>query len=120
MDALKQQNIDIYTDNQASTVVSPNPTTVSAAIAADTTLPTITTLFIDSGLGPNSTINTMTYSLDQALAVTEGCSDQGYQVYQSGKTLADSSNSIQANINIAMESLNMNLDYLYKAQNAVD
>ena len=106
MDDLKQQNNDIYTDNRDSRVVSPNPTTVKAALASSNNgavaLPTIATLFVNSGLGPNSTADTMTYSIDQALTVTENCSDQGYNVYQAAKTLSDSSTSIQGNINIAM------------------
>jgi len=68
--ALKQLNLNIYTDNQNSRVTSPNPTTVASAIAGNNPLPTVSTLFVTQGLGPNGTANTMTTDIDAGIAVT--------------------------------------------------
>lgn len=60
--ALKQANINLYTNNNLSTVYSPNPST-----ASNSPLPTVVPLFISSGLGPYTQNATMTYDIHQAL-----------------------------------------------------
>lgn len=70
MAALHEQNVNIYKDNNESTVYSPNPTTTESAIAGSTDLPTVTPRFIASGLGPNGTANTMVDDIEGGLRVT--------------------------------------------------
>jgi hypothetical protein len=70
MAALHNQNLNLYKDNNESTVYSPNSATTESAISGSTPLPTVTPLFIASGLGPNSTTNTMVNDLDSGIRVT--------------------------------------------------
>jgi hypothetical protein len=99
--ALKQQNVNLYLRNNISTVYSPNPTTTASAISADTPLPTVVPLFISEGLGPYTTNNTMTYSIDNSFtATTAQVAQQGYKVYKAAQLLANSANNIQTNTQI--------------------
>lgn len=61
--ALRQKNMNLYNNNFQSTVFSPNHATTSTSIQTSTALPTITPLFINSGLGPYTTNNTMTFAI---------------------------------------------------------
>jgi hypothetical protein len=57
--SLRQQNINIYNNNKLSTVYSPNHATTNTSIYTNTPLPTVTPLFITSGLGPYTNNMTM-------------------------------------------------------------
>ena len=70
MEALKEQNVDLYKNNFQSTVLSPNPTTTATAVSGNTALPTVVPLFISAGLGPNGTNNTMVTDIDSGIQVT--------------------------------------------------
>ena len=60
-------NLNLWTNNYLSTVYSPNPTTTSAAMSTSSPLPTISPQFIQQGLGPNGTANTMITDIDSSL-----------------------------------------------------
>ena len=64
---LENMNLDLWNDNHLSTVYSPNPTTTNAAMSSSSALPTITPRFIQQGLGPNGTANTMITDIDSSL-----------------------------------------------------
>ena len=110
--ALEQANINLYTNNNLSTVYSPNPSTTASAISANTPLPTIVPLFISTGLGPYTQNATMTYDINQVLQSTTGIlAAQGYRVFKAAQTLTNSANSIQTNTNINLQSISMNSNY---------
>lgn len=96
MEALKEQNTDLYKNNFESTVYSPNP---SSWTGGSSTPPTVVPLFISAGLGPNGTANTMVTDIDSGIQVTEQVSSQGYTVYTSALLLANSANEIISNMN---------------------
>ena len=62
---MKKVNLDLYKNNKDSTVISPDPSATDSAAAG--TLPVARSLFIDSGLGPNGTDNTMVDDIDTGL-----------------------------------------------------
>ena len=70
--ALENTNLDLWNKNHNSVVYSPNPTSTNTAMTAGTALPTIVPRFIQSGLGPNGTANTMVTDIDSGLKVTKG------------------------------------------------
>lgn len=93
--ALRQANINLYTNNHDSTVYSPNPSSTASAVSANTPLPTVVPLFISSGLGPYTTNNTMTFDIDQGIQNTTAVvAGQGYNVYLAAQTLTNSANNI--------------------------
>lgn len=107
MAALKDQNLNLYRNNNYSTVYSPN------SLATSTT--TVVPRFISSGLGPNGTSNTMVTDIDSGIRVTEKVSSQGYKVYTAAFLLANSANTISANLNLAINSLTLNTRYITSA-----
>ena len=68
---LESMNLDLYTNNKDSVVKTPNPTTTYAAMTAPSTIPTIVPRFIQQGLGPNGTANTMVNDIDSSYRVTK-------------------------------------------------
>lgn len=112
MTNLQQMNLDLYKNNNMSTVYSPNPVTTANATTNNNPLPTIVPLFIQSGLGPNGTNGTMVYDIDKGLQVTAKVSDQGYKTYKAAFLLASSANNISANAAIVLQSLSLNARYL--------
>ncbi|CAM6002166.1 unnamed protein product [Sphagnum balticum] len=70
MAALRQANNDLYKNNYQSVVYSPNSSSTASAIAGNNPLPTVTPLFIQSGLGPVTTNSTMVNDIDQGFSVT--------------------------------------------------
>ena len=120
MQALKEQNIQLYKNNNESTVYSPNPSTTQTAISGNTALPTVTPLFISAGLGPNGTANTMVTDLDSGIRTTEVVSQQGYKVYTSAFLFANSANTITTNLNSAINSMTLNAKYLTSIQVSLD
>jgi hypothetical protein len=109
---LEQANINLYTNNNESTVYSPNPSTTASAISASTALPTVTPLFISSGLGPYTANHTMTYDISSGIqSTTAAMGSQGYKVFKAAQMLTNSANNIQANTNINLQSLTMNSNY---------
>jgi hypothetical protein len=117
--ALRQQNINIYINNQQSTVYSSNHATTNAAILANAPLPTITPLFISSGLGPTTLNNTMTADIESGIKVTEQVSIQGSQVFASAQLLSNSINSIKAKYNATIQSMALNSNYFNAAVGSV-
>lgn len=112
MNSLRQQNINLYTNNYQSTVFSPNPSTTSSAVSSNSPLPTVVPLFISSGLGPYTTNNTMTYAIDDGFSQsTAKVAAQGYKVYKAAQLLANSATNIQANTVINLQALSMNTNY---------
>lgn len=120
MAALQEQNINLYKDNNESTVYSPNPTTTESAISGSTPLPTVTPRFIASGLGPNGTTNTMVDDIAAGLRVTEQLSSQGSKVYEAGQLLAYSSNTIVSNLAVASSAMTLNANYMTSIQVSLD
>ena len=92
MEALKEENENLYKNNFESTVLSPNPVTTQTAISGGNDLPTVVPLFISAGLGPNGTANTMVTDIDSGIQVTEEVSNQGYTVFTSALLMANSAN----------------------------
>jgi len=112
MASLNQMNANLYKNNNQSQVNSPNPTTTASAISGGNPLPTVTPLFISSGLGPNGTSNTMVSDISSGLQVTASVSNQGYLVYTSAFLLANSAINISANANTCLNSLSMTTNFL--------
>jgi hypothetical protein len=70
MNGLKEQNIQIYKNNNQSTVYTPYMIQTKADISGNNPLHTIIPLFISQGLGPNGTNNTMVSDIDSGIRVT--------------------------------------------------
>jgi hypothetical protein len=115
MSTLNQMNTNLYINNNQSKVYSPNSLT-----ASNNPLPTVTPLFISSGLGPNGTANTMVTDIDSGLQVTAKASNQGYSVYTSAFLLANSATNISSNANTCVNSLSMTTNFLDGITIAVD
>lgn len=112
MKALKQQNLNLYNNNNQSVVFSPN----SLATSSSTVVPR----FISSGLGPNGTANTMVTDIDSGIRVTEQVSGQGYKVYTAALLLATSANTMTANLNLAIDAMTLNSNYITSIQVSLD
>lgn len=70
MNGLKEQNIQIYKNNNQSTVYTPHMTQTKSDISGNNPLHTIVPLFISQGLGPNGTSNTMVTDVDSGIRVS--------------------------------------------------
>ena len=70
MNTLKTMNLDLYNNNKDSTVVSPKASDVASAISGNAALPTVQPLFVQQGLGPNGTANTMVTDIDLNMQIT--------------------------------------------------
>lgn len=68
--AMKSKNIEIYNTNQNAQYISPNPATTETNLAAGLGYPTIDSVFIKTGMGPNGTFNTMVDDIDRGLRTT--------------------------------------------------
>jgi hypothetical protein len=66
---MKQQNLNIYRNNNDSKVTTPNPGT-TAATPLGSALPKVDSYFITSGLGPNSSDTKMTSDIDKGFRFT--------------------------------------------------
>lgn len=71
MKAMLKANLDIYNNNKDAQVVTPNSATTSTAITGGTPLPLVNSVFIQNGLGPNGTANTMVTDIDIGLRTTQ-------------------------------------------------
>jgi hypothetical protein len=67
---MRSTNINIYKNNNASKVTTPNPATTSAT-PLGSPLPVVDSYFIKTGMGPNGTVNTMVTDIDAGLQVTQ-------------------------------------------------
>ena len=70
MEAMKKANLNLYSKNNDSKVTTPNPTT-TASTPVGVALPTVNSVFITTGLGPNGTANTMVTDIDSSIQITE-------------------------------------------------
>jgi hypothetical protein len=120
MQALKEQNLNLYKDNYQSTVLTPNPTDTQTAISGSTPIPMVTPLFISAGLGPNGSASSMVTDIDSGIQVTEQVSAQGYKVLNSALLLANSANTITANLNQAITAMTLNTGYINSIQVSID
>lgn len=64
MQSMKQQNLNLYRNNNDSKVTTPNPFT-TASTSLGTPLPKVDSYFIINGLGPNSSDSKMTSDIDK-------------------------------------------------------
>lgn len=103
--AFRQQNSNIYLNNNLSTVQSPSHTPLTP----------FTPLFIINGLGPSSNSNTMTGDIENGIKVTEKVTIQGTKVYTAAKLLSNSINNIQAKFTASMQAMNSNTNSLNAA-----
>lgn len=71
MQKLQDMTLALYTNNQYSTVFTPNPITTATAYSASNSPPAIVPLFIQNSLGPNGTAGTMVSDIDAGLQVTQ-------------------------------------------------
>lgn len=70
MTIMKKANLDIYKQYKDSQLITPSPNQ-TAATTPGNPLPTIDSVFIKTGLGPNGTFNTMVNDIDIGLRTTE-------------------------------------------------
>lgn len=106
-------NLDLWTNNYQSNVYSPNPTTTNAAMTPPVSaLPTITPRFIQQGLGPNGTANTMINDIDSSLRTISTVTDQADKVFQTGMTFVSSASVITNNTNNNLNSITQATDVL--------
>ena len=68
---MKTANLDIYNTYSSSQLTTPNPDETATASNAGQAVPTIDSLFIKKGMGPNGTANTMVNDIDEGLRTTE-------------------------------------------------
>jgi uncharacterized membrane protein YciS (DUF1049 family) len=68
---LQEMNLNLWTNNNDSSVLSPNPWETDFAETNSLALPKITPEFIKYGLGPNGTAGTMISDIDATLQVTQ-------------------------------------------------
>jgi len=71
MTAMLQANLNVYNNNRDAQVITPNRDTTDAAIAGSNPLPLVDSVFIQTGLGPNGTANTMVNDIDIGLRTTK-------------------------------------------------
>lgn len=107
MEAMKNMNLDLYRNNKDTMVASPNPATLQTNANAK-----VNSLFIQKGLGPNGTSDTMVTDIDSALRATEVLSQQAYLIEKISQILVDSANTIVANTNSSQQALSMYQDQL--------
>jgi hypothetical protein len=113
-------NLNLWADNHLSTVYSPNPTTTNAAMASSSPLPTITPLFIQQGLGPNGTANTMITDIDSGLRTISAVKDQAYFTYGSAMTFVSSASTVANNTNNNLNSITQATDVLANVNAALN
>jgi hypothetical protein len=63
-------NLELWNNNKNSKVLTPDPTATTNAINLNLSIPMIVPLFIQSGLGPNGTANTLITDLDAGFQIT--------------------------------------------------
>lgn len=67
---MENMNLNLYTNNMNSTVYTPDPAVTTSKMSLNQPIPTITPKFIQQGLGPNGTANTMVTDIDSGLRIT--------------------------------------------------
>eukprot|EP00919_Chromeraceae_sp_WS-2016_P071598 GHVR01169532.1.p1 GENE.GHVR01169532.1~~GHVR01169532.1.p1 ORF type:complete len:117 (-),score=28.61 GHVR01169532.1:1128-1478(-) len=70
MIAMNKANLNIYKNNKDAVLVTPNKDTSATARTNGDPLPTVNSVFIQTGLGPNGTTDTMVNDIDISLRVT--------------------------------------------------
>lgn len=105
-------NLALWEDNKDSVVYTPNPTTTQNAFNTGTPIPTIVPLFIQSGLGPNGTADTMITDIDSSYESTKEFVDQAYRTYMSAMGLINAERNITINTNANLESISVAVNYL--------
>ena len=120
MVVMNNQNMEIYSRNKNAQYISPNPTTTQANLAAKMNYPTVDSVFIKTGLGPNGTFGTMVDDIDRGLRVTQKKGYQAYQIEFAAKSMVDNTPTIKTNIVAAQNILNMYLHQLNTTKNETD
>lgn len=117
---MKNKNIEIYTNNQNAVYMSPNPTTALQSIANNGPYPTVDSVFIKTGMGPNGTFNTMVDDIDRGLRAAEVKSAQAYQIKVAALSLVDATATIKNNAVAAQNTLAMYLRQINVVKNETD
>lgn len=107
--AMKNKNIEIYNRNKDAKYITPNPDTTKASLLAGGGYPQVNSVFINTGLGPNGTINTMVDDIDRGLRITEIKSKQAYQIELSAQAMVSATATIKTNAVAAQNTLSMYL-----------
>jgi hypothetical protein len=71
MAIMNKANFDLYNNNRDAKVVTPNSVTTASAVTNKDPLPLVDSVFIQTGLGPNGTANTMVTDIDVGLRNTQ-------------------------------------------------
>jgi hypothetical protein len=67
MATMLKANFDLYNNNRDAQVITPNSVTTASAVTGGNPLPLVNSVFIQTGLGPNGTANTMVTDIDVGL-----------------------------------------------------
>lgn len=63
-------NLNIYSNNKDAKLFTPNPITTKQALDNGLDYPMIDSRFVQKGIGPNGTANTMVTDIDKGLRTT--------------------------------------------------